>query len=73
MLRADTPEGFALEANSLSSGGNFFRNGLSHAKIGWEQLLRFGPSHLKCTEVDNLTGNPGRATREIGARCRPDR
>lgn len=73
MLRSATPEDFALEVGPLKSEGNFVRDKVGHARIGWEQHLRFGPSHLKCTEVDKLIGDPGGVPREISVSCCPDR
>jgi GDPmannose 4,6-dehydratase len=66
MLDANTPDAHVLATSASCSAGDFVRFGFRHAGLDWHDRVRLDPRYLRPTEVADLTGDPTRATRQLG-------
>ena len=66
MLQADEPDDYVLATGTSYSVGDFVRFAFEHAGLDWEEHVRFDPRYLRPTEVDDLIGDPRKATEGLG-------
>ena len=66
MLQADQPDDYVLATGTSYSVGDFVRFAFEHAGLDWEEHVRFDPRYLRPTEVDDLIGDPRKATEGLG-------
>jgi len=66
MLQADGPDDYVLATGTSFSVGDFVRFAFEHAGLDWEEHVRFDPRYLRPTEVDDLIGDPTKATEQLG-------
>ena len=66
MLQADEPDDYVLATGTSHSVGDFVRFTFEHAGLDWERHVRFDPRYLRPTEVDDLIGDPTKATTKLG-------
>jgi GDPmannose 4,6-dehydratase len=66
MLQADEPDDYVLATGTSYSVGDFVRFAFEHAGLDWERHVRFDPRYLRPTEVDDLIGDPTKATAQLG-------
>jgi GDPmannose 4,6-dehydratase len=66
MLQADQPDDYVLATGTSYSVGDFVRFAFEHAGLDWEEHVRFDPRYLRPTEVDDLIGDPRKATEQLG-------
>ena len=66
MLQADQPDDYVLATGTSYSVGDFVRFAFEHAGLDWEEHVRFDPRYLRPNEVDDLIGDPTKATEQLG-------
>ena len=66
MLQVDEPEDYVLATGVGYSVQQFLETAFSHAGLDWQKHVRFDERYLRPSEVDALTGDPGKAERQLG-------
>ena len=66
MLQADEPSDFVVATGTSYTVRDFVQIAFDHAGLDWERHVRFDPRYLRPTEVDDLIGDPTRASELLG-------
>lgn len=66
MLQADEPSDYVVATGTSYTVRDFVQIAFEHAGLDWERHVKFDPRYLRPTEVDNLIGDPTRATELLG-------
>jgi GDPmannose 4,6-dehydratase len=65
MLQAEEPDDYVLATGTSYSVGDFVRFAFEHAGLDWSEHVRFDPRYLRPAEVDDLIGDPTKATAQL--------
>jgi GDPmannose 4,6-dehydratase len=66
MLQTDTPRDYVVATGTTYTVRDFVELAFAHAGLDWQDYVRFDPRYLRPTEVDDLIGDPSRATELLG-------
>ena len=66
MLQADEPRDYVVATGTTYTVRDFVQIAFEHAGLDWQRHVKFDPRYLRPTEVDNLIGDPTRATELLG-------
>ena len=69
MLQADEPSDYVVATGTSYTVREFVQIAFEHAGLDWERHVKFDPRYLRPTEVDDLIGDPSRATELLGWRA----
>ena len=66
MLQADEPDDYVLATGTSYPVRDFVRFAFEHAGLDGDRHVRGDPRYLRPTEVDDLIGDPTKATQQLG-------
>lgn len=66
MLQAQEPDDFVIATGTSYTVRDFLQIAFDHVGLDWEKHVRFDERYLRPTEVDDLVGDPSKATELLG-------
>lgn len=66
MLQADEPSDYVIATGTMYTVREFAQFAFDHVGLDWEKYVKFDERYLRPAEVDELTGDAGKAARDLG-------
>lgn len=70
MLQQDKPDDYVIATGETHSVREFLEKAFSHVGLNWQDYVELDPKYLRPAEVDLLIGDPSKAKKELGWKCK---